>query len=75
MTDISGGVTRGYWVIGSLVIAKIPAIVKTMAMTIANRGLSTKTRENVFIWSIEALIDSFIGILLLLYPNYKGNGL
>ena len=51
---------RGYWETGSLNMAMPPAMERTIAMTIAKRGLSTNTRENVLISSIDFLIDSFM---------------
>ena len=51
---------RGYCEIGNLKIAIPPAIERTIAMTIAKRGLSTNVRENVFISSIDFLSESFI---------------
>jgi hypothetical protein len=47
-------------VTGRLKYAIDPASVRTMDMTIAKRGRSINTRENVFIWSIVFLIDIFI---------------
>ena len=57
---MDGGVRRGYCEIGSLKMAIAPAIVSTMAITIANLGRSTNIRENVLILSIDSLIPSFI---------------
>ena len=37
-----------------------PAMVSTMAITMAKRGRSTNIRENVLILSIDSLIPSFI---------------
>ena len=55
-----GGVRRGYCDTGRLKIAITPAIDRTIAITIAKRGRSTKIRENGFSASIDFLIVSFI---------------
>jgi hypothetical protein len=57
---MEGGVRRGYCETGNLRIAITPASESTIAMTIAKRGRSINVLENVFIWSIDFLIDIFI---------------
>ena len=61
---MDGGVMRGYCDTGSLKMAMAPAMERTMAMTIAKRGRSTKTLEKVFILSISGLRFSFMSICL-----------
>ena len=65
---IVGGVRRGYCETGRLKIAITPAIVSTIAITIANRGRSTNVLENVLISSIDFLIVSFI----VKFPVFDG---
>src|SRR5258707_7322088 len=47
VTDTCGGTISGYCAIGIDTSASAPAIVVTIAMTIASRGRSTKTDDNI----------------------------
>src|SRR5256886_7139103 len=47
VTETWGGTISGYWAIGIEYRANAPAIVVTMAMTMASRGRSTKTEESI----------------------------
>src|SRR5215831_13238006 len=47
VTETWGGTMSGYCAIGIEYSASAPAIVVTMAMTMASRGRSTKTEESI----------------------------